>query len=359
MAKRQVITFGSTGLAQYLVAGVPACARASMIASSRALQANDVTTISIPGGRLDDARCLAELERFCPNGFAIVDGRDLSENDNCVPGEALIISAAAESRHIAPEGAPGVVGDFYSSTTDARLRDELRRAGWGLLKATGKAGDGIVSRHINRHISMQISAVLLRFAWVRPGHATLLTAITAAAMFVALLSGTQGGLMAGAILFQIASIVDGVDGEIARVTLRASAQGATLDTITDGFTNVGFIIGLAVNLAIREEYLALEIGMLGATSLALGCAILAAKAVRDGDAVTFNAVINWLRRQSGSAQNLLIAIAKRDFFALASMIMILASFDLELLLILSASFMIWLALVIYVSIQAKTDDLSV
>jgi CDP-L-myo-inositol myo-inositolphosphotransferase len=237
------------------------------------------------------------------------------------------------------------------------LRSDLCRAGWHLIKATGKPGDGIVSRHLNRHISMPISSALLHVPWIRPGHATILTAICALAMFAALVSGTVEGLLGGAVLFQIASIVDGVDGEIARVTQRSSRLGATLDTITDGFTNVGFIAGLAANLAMRGEYLALETGLLGAASLALGCATLAIKAARDGDAVTFDAVANWLKRRGGAAQHILIAITKRDFFALASMAMILLSLHRELLLILSASCVTWLFLVQFVALQRRVRDL--
>jgi 1L-myo-inositol 1-phosphate cytidylyltransferase / CDP-L-myo-inositol myo-inositolphosphotransferase len=157
-------------------------------------------------------------------------------------------------------------------------------------------------------------------------------------------------------LFQLASIVDGVDGEIARVTQRGSRLGATLDTITDGFTNVAFIVGLTVNLAVRGEPVALEFGLVGAVSLALGCVTLAVKAARDGDAVNFDAVGNWLKRRSGSAQHILIAVTKRDFFALASMVMIWLSLHLEWLLILSLSCVTWFFVAQFVSLQPKPKD---
>jgi 1L-myo-inositol 1-phosphate cytidylyltransferase / CDP-L-myo-inositol myo-inositolphosphotransferase len=357
---RQVITFASRDLAQFMVAGVPACVRACILAATRGFQTDDLTILAFPGDRPIEAHCRSELERLYPNGYAIVDSRDLTESDHCVPGEVLILSAVATgSDQSVPASTRGFVEEFYSATSEAELQDDLRRAGWGLVQATGKPDDGIVSRHINRHISMRISDALVQFRWIRPGHATMITAICAAAMFIALLSGTPQGLVAGAILFQIASIVDGIDGEIARVTQRTSARGATLDTITDGFTNVGFVVGLAVNLAMREEYLALEVGMLGATALALGCAILAIRSVRDGNPVTFDAVANWLKGQPGSVQHILIAVAKRDFFALASMVMVFLSLHLELLLILSVSCVIWLVFVSYVATQATTDDFTV
>jgi CDP-L-myo-inositol myo-inositolphosphotransferase len=53
------------------------------------------------------------------------------------------------------------------------------------------------------------------------------------------------------VLFQLASIAEGIDGEIARATHRTSARGASLDSVTDGFTNCGFLLGAGVNLVMR------------------------------------------------------------------------------------------------------------
>lgn len=357
--ERQVITFASVDLAQQLVAGVPACARAGLLAA-QGMRARGAAVLAIPGGRLTDPHACRELERLCLDGYALIDSRELTASDICRSGELLITAAIAASRDRAVlEGTPQSIAEFYRARSVEQLRDDLRRASWGFVRATGKSGDGIVSRSINRHISMRISAALLSFRWIRPGHATILTAIVAAAMFVAMLSGSFEGLVLGAILFQMASIVDGVDGEIARATGRTSARGAMLDTITDGFTNVGFIVGLAVNLTMRDVYLALEIGLIGSASLALGCTILAIQALRHGEVVTFDAVGIWMKRQPGWARRVLVAITKRDFFALASMVLILMSLDREMLLILSGSCTSWLIFVVYVSAQSNTDDVTV
>lgn len=352
MTDQIVITFANAEMAQCPVAGLPACVRAILLAPSRGCGGNGPILLAVPGGRLDDPFCQRELDRVCPRGYLLLDRADLKADDRCVAGEAILIPALASGVDPAlPEGTPASLREFYHVHSGPRLRQELRRADWDFVKATGKPADGVVSRTINRHISMRISHCLLQLSWMRPGHATMLTAIVAMAMLAALLTGTSAGLVAGAALFQLASIVDGVDGEIARVTHRSSALGATLDTITDGLTNVGFIAGLAINLAMRQEHLALETGLAGAGCLALGCVILAASALRHGQPVTFDAVGDWLKRQPGSMQNALIAITKRDFFALASLGLVLLSFDRELLLLLSASCAVWLGLVLYVSVH--------
>lgn len=352
---RTIVTFGSTDLAQGLVAGLPACARACLIAQARGLPGIGAPVLAVPGGLLD-LGCHADLRRLCPDGYAVIDSDAIQASDRCFSGEALVANFADTgfSRAV-PEGDRNSISSFYKINSEAKLRADLRRAGWDLVKASGKPSDGIVSRHLNRPVSMRISFALLHLPWIRPGHATALTALCAMAMFAALLSGTTYGLLAGAILFQVASIVDGVDGEIARVTRRGSRLGATLDTITDGFTNVGFIVGLAVNLTVRGEPLALEIGLLGAVSLAIGCMTLALKASRDGEAVTFDAVANWVKQRSGPLQDILIAITKRDFFALASLAMVVLSLHLEWLIILSFSCVTWLFMVQFVAFQPKAD----
>lgn len=354
---RPIVTFASSCLAQGLVAGLPAGARACLIMNTRGLTRNGPPVLAVPGGMLN-SRFHAELARLCPDGYAVIDSADIQPTDRCIPGEALVASDIATwPGRAVPEGDGSWIGSYYTINSEAKLRADLRRASWDLVKASGKPSDGIVSRHLNRPISMRISLAFLHLPWLRPGHATILTAICALAMFAALISGTTEGLLAGAVLFQLASIVDGVDGEIARVTRRGTRLGATLDSITDGFTNVGFIVGLAVNLAMRGEPLALEFGLLGGASLALGCVTLAVKASRDGDAVNFDAVARWLKQRSGSAQHILIAVTKRDFFALASMTMVWLSLSMELLLILSVSCAVWFFVVQFVFLRSSAKNL--
>ncbi len=55
-------------------------------------------------------------------------------------------------------------------------------------------------------------------------------------------------VVAGA-LFQLQSILDGCDGEIARLTYRFSKTGQWLDTLGDDFTNWTFTFGLAIGQA--------------------------------------------------------------------------------------------------------------
>src|SRR3954451_1398477 len=97
----------------------------------------------------------------------------------------------------------------------AATRERPSAGGFG---APANTGDGIVSRRFNRPVSQAISRRLLRFEGIRPWHMTVVTAAIAVAMVVALFGKSYGALVVAGLLFHLASVVDGVDGEIARAT---------------------------------------------------------------------------------------------------------------------------------------------
>ena len=68
-------------------------------------------------------------------------------------------------------------------------------------------------------------------------------------VMVAVLShGGYWWLAAGGVLYQAVSVIDCVDGDIARVTFRTSRQGSALDTAFDMLANLGFVAGLTLGL---------------------------------------------------------------------------------------------------------------
>ena len=196
-----------------------------------------------------------------------------------------------------------------------------------LLQATSKPSDGFVSRWINRPVSQAISGFLLRIPGVRPWHATAAVGIVAALMFLSLLRGDYAGLIAGALLFQTASVLDGVDGEIARATYRSSEWGAMLDTTVDMATNAGFFIGVTVCLTAlygRAQALA---GCGAVALLIAGLLTMRMMAVRQGDPSNFNFLKRFYRERfpTGVASAItesLVFVTSRDFFALATAVAI-------------------------------------
>ena len=116
-----------------------------------------------------------------------------------------------------------------------------------LLRGSGKSRDGIVSRYLNRPISRAVSRVLLRTSMTPNLWTVLITAFPLIG-FLFLIRGTYSGFVIGALLFNVQSILDGCDGEIARAKYLDSEKGPGIDAIGDLITLLLFSIGLGFGL---------------------------------------------------------------------------------------------------------------
>jgi phosphatidylglycerophosphate synthase len=120
--------------------------------------------------------------------------------------------------------------------------DAARAAERALLQSLRKPADGPVSRRLNRHVSIAITRYLLR-APITPNHVTLACSLVGFVGMWLVLQATWAAIAAGGVLLQLASIVDGCDGEIARMKFKHSRSGAFLDHFADDVSTVGY--GLA------------------------------------------------------------------------------------------------------------------
>ena len=122
-----------------------------------------------------------------------------------------------------------------------RLVAEKKLESW-LVKPT----DGIFAR-MNRKVSIPISRQLIKYP-ITPNMVSLFT------LGVSFASGLYFGLggywnaLIGAVLSVSASILDGCDGEVARLKLQASDFGCWLDTICDYLYYIFIFVGMTVGL---------------------------------------------------------------------------------------------------------------
>jgi len=124
---------------------------------------------------------------------------------------------------------------------DVDTKEELRRANREIVRRSIKASeDGMVSRHINRKVSTRITERVS--GSITPNQATLISFLAGIISFLVIfLSKPVAGL-----LLQISSILDGIDGEIARVRMMSSPYGGWIDSILDRVVDFLFLLGLAV-----------------------------------------------------------------------------------------------------------------
>ena len=126
--------------------------------------------------------------------------------------------------------------------------------------------DGLVSRYLNRPLSRPL-ARSLRPTPLTPNQVTaftLLLAIATGAMVAA------GWNIAGGIAIQAVSVIDGVDGELARLKDRATRFGGVFDAVTDRYADAIILAGMTVYAVRLEDHPRPE--FVGA--LALGAALI-------------------------------------------------------------------------------------
>jgi phosphatidylglycerophosphate synthase len=124
---------------------------------------------------------------------------------------------------------------------------EIPQAERWLLRRSGKSRDGFVSRYLNRPISCTVSRFLLKTSMTPNLWTVLITAFPLIG-FLFLIRGTYPGFVIGAGLFNLHSILDGCDGEIARAKYLDSEKGPGVDAFGDLLALLLFSIGLGFGL---------------------------------------------------------------------------------------------------------------
>ncbi len=127
-----------------------------------------------------------------------------------------------------------------NSWIDVDDRQSYKQAEKLLLQSLIPLKDGFISRVINRKFSIRITK-LLASTKVTPNQITFFSFLTAVAAAVSFAFASP---FIGGILAQLASILDGVDGEIARLKFLKSGFGEIFDSILDRYGDFFIVIGM-------------------------------------------------------------------------------------------------------------------
>lgn len=113
-----------------------------------------------------------------------------------------------------------------------------------LLKNLIKPTDGPISRFLNRLISLSISRYIVE-THVTPNTITFISfLISIAAAYLFFKNTSYTYILLAGILTQISSIIDGVDGEVARLKYQQSKYGSWLDSCLDRYSDAIIIFGI-------------------------------------------------------------------------------------------------------------------
>lgn len=200
-----------------------------------------------------------------------------------------------------------------------------------LRKPLGRQTDGLTAYFINRPVSLACSRILIHLP-VTPNM------ITGANILLGLVAGYliwigQPWLVAlGAFLFQMVSIFDGIDGELARMKLLMSKNGEWFDTVGDDIVKMAMFIGLghAVYMHTAQQlYIAMTIIGLAWTAFVV---ITGYMEVSRTEKATLNNVQWWWERE-GTPDNawrkFLVGwgyLLKRDTYTFLLVLMVMFGF---------------------------------
>ena len=109
-----------------------------------------------------------------------------------------------------------------------------------------KPTDGIFAR-VNRRISIPISRQIIPFP-ITPNMVSLFTLAVSLAGGVFLALGGYWNMLTGAALGWLSSVLDGCDGEVARLKLQESAFGCWLETMCDNLFYLFIFTGMTIGL---------------------------------------------------------------------------------------------------------------
>ncbi|MGB3480502.1 MAG: NTP transferase domain-containing protein [bacterium] len=134
-----------------------------------------------------------------------------------------------------------VDGKYWIDVDDeTKLKQAEKHLMKGLIQ---KPADGFISRNINRPLSTRITKLLIRTK-IKPNYVSIfcfgLSVIGALFFFL----GGYINLLTGAILAQLSSIIDGCDGEIARLKFLETEFGGWFDAVLDRYADAFLLFGL-------------------------------------------------------------------------------------------------------------------
>ena len=122
-------------------------------------------------------------------------------------------------------------------------QDLLKAKNYLLNNSNSKINDGSISKYINRPISKWITSKITDYP-LTPNQISI--AVFFISVFSGLIISMEGYffLLLGALLAQLSSILDGCDGEIARLKLLKSKFGGWLDRVLDRYSDLFIFTGL-------------------------------------------------------------------------------------------------------------------
>ena len=235
---RVVVMAGSEEARLRDVLGVdPRTRTVEVIEGPPAASLGDQRVLVIPGDCLVTPAALARARATSANGRDVIFAGD---------GTSLRLGAASGAE-IAAAGDTDVAsldGDICVRVTDEPSARAAERRLLAEIRASTAASDGPLARLIDRSVSQWLSRRLVHTP-LRPNHITVIGTTIGLVGAWCLARGAWQLDVLGTFLFLCATVIDGCDGEVARLKFQETRFGKTFDVTTDNVVHAAIFIGLA------------------------------------------------------------------------------------------------------------------
>lgn len=203
----------------------------------------DVTRVLYDNGKIQNiGKELSSYNAFDTGIFycspAIFDALEKSseKGDTSLSGAVRILAKNGKANVL------GINGNFWIDIDDEK---SLKKADDVLIsQLRNKPNDGPVSRYLNRPLSIRISKLLVRLP-ITPNVISILSfllSLIAAGLFA--FGKNYISLLIGGLITHLASVIDGCDGEIARLKFMRSKYGGWFDAVLDRYADAFLLFGL-------------------------------------------------------------------------------------------------------------------
>jgi len=203
---------------------------------------NDATRVKIVENKITNiGKSISEADGF-DAGFFILHSEAFNDVKNLSEKKFLALSDIMQV--LIQEQKLYFIEVVADSWLDIDTKIDFSNAKDFLLNfSSSKTNDGPISTYFNRRISKWITSKLVYYP-ITPNQISVVTFLIS--VIASLIIAKQGYffLVLGALLAQLSSILDGCDGEIARLKLLGSKYGGWFDQVLDRYSDLFIIAGL-------------------------------------------------------------------------------------------------------------------
>ena len=203
---------------------------------------NDATKVNVVDDKINDIGKSINDNNAFDTGFFILNSDQFNNVNKLSVREKLSLSEVIQE--LVQQKKLYFIEVPEDSWFDIDTSQDLTKAKNYLLNnSSSKINDGSISKYINRPISKWITSKITDYP-LTPNQISI--AVFFISVFSGLIISIEGYffLLLGALLAQLSSILDGCDGEIARLKLLESKFGGWFDRVLDRYSDLFILMGL-------------------------------------------------------------------------------------------------------------------